>query len=161
MASPFVPPSPTYWHGHRPTKLCTRVRPTDRIHHGPIFPQRINQEIPASAHLCVADMCQDPKKIRDPGSTGSRIRDVGRYWILYFHFLVGSYKSWILSRQHCCGILEILDLRKDVAEIWVSWILLGQVIMGSGGSWILHNNNVTVSRRSFTSNEILPYLCAA
>ena len=33
-----------------------------------------------------ADMCQDPKKIWDPGSPGSRIRDPGGSWILYFHF---------------------------------------------------------------------------
>ena len=36
------------------------------------------------------DMCQDPKKIRDPGSPGSRIRDPERSWSLYFHFIVGS-----------------------------------------------------------------------
>ena len=41
-------------------------------------------------------MCHDPKKILDPGSPGSRIRDLGGSWILNFHF----------SR----GILGILDL---------------------------------------------------
>ena len=40
-------------------------------------------------------MCQDLKKIRDPGSPGSRIRDIAGSWILYFDFF------------H--GILEILD----------------------------------------------------
>ena len=39
-------------------------------------------------------MCQDPKKIRDPGSPGSRIPDLAGSWILF-------------SFSH--GILEILD----------------------------------------------------
>ena len=43
-------------------------------------------------------MCQDPKKIRDPGSTGSRIQDPGSWRIL----------DPIFSFSH--GILEILNL---------------------------------------------------
>ena len=41
-------------------------------------------------------MCQDPKKIRDPGSAGSKIWDLEGSWILHFHF--------------CREILQILDL---------------------------------------------------
>ena len=55
-------------------------------------------------------MCRDPKKIRDPGFPGYRIRAFAGSWILYFHFLTGPYRSWILSRYHFRGILGILDL---------------------------------------------------
>ena len=49
-------------------------------------------------NLCLklwADLCQDPKKIRDPGSAGSKIWDLGGSWIQNFRF--------------CWGILGILD----------------------------------------------------
>ena len=72
-----------------------------------------------------------------PGSwtPGSRIRDLGRCWILYFHLLVGSQGSWILSRQYCRGILGTLDLRKKRYH-WILWIMnfFGQVIVVSCGS---------------------------
>ena len=107
-------------------------------------------------YVSKADMCQDPKKIRDPGPPGSRIRDHWGSWILYFHFLTGSWRSWTLSRQHCRGILGILDIgQKYFDGSRGSWIQLGQVIVGSCRSWVLHNNNTTVSLRSFTCNEIL------
>ena len=56
------------------------------------------------------DMCQDPKKIRDSGSRGSRIRDLAGSWNLHFHFLMGSYRSWILMVFYI-EILGILDPR--------------------------------------------------
>ena len=34
------------------------------------------------------DMCQAPKKIRDPGSSGSMIWDIEGSWILYFYFTI-------------------------------------------------------------------------
>ena len=97
--------------------------------------------------LLAADMCQDPKKIRDPGSAGSKIWDLEGSWILYFHF----------SR----GILEILDpvepilsrdprdlgswTDKNAAGSWRSWILLQQPVTGSCGSWIFHSNYAPAS----------------
>ena len=32
-----------------------------------------------------ADMCQDPKKIRDTGSPGSRIWDIEKFWIIFLY----------------------------------------------------------------------------
>ena len=118
-------------------------------------PARLLHAVPElKLHGSCPDVCQDPKKIRDPGSSGSRIRDLGGSWILYFHFPLGSYRSWILSRQYCWGILGFLDLgrKKKSAGSWRSWIQLEQISVGSCRYWILPNNNVTVFWTSFTSN---------
>ena len=45
---------------------------------------------------CLADLCQDPKKIEDPGSAGSKIWDPGGSWIQHFRFCERSYGSWTL-----------------------------------------------------------------
>ena len=44
----------------------------------------------SSLLILQSDMCQDPKKIRDPGSARSKIRDAQGYWILFFTFFVES-----------------------------------------------------------------------
>ena len=102
-------------------------------------------------------MCQDPKNIRDPGSPGSRIRDLeelGSYIFIFSwdlrdlrschdNIAIGSKGSWISERKYS-------------AWSWGSWIHLEQVVVGSCRSWILHINNITVFWASLTSNEILP-----
>ena len=70
------------------------------------------------------DLCQDPKKIRDPGSAGSKIWDLYRSWILYFNFVERSYGSWILPTQF-------------VARSYGPWIQSIQIVDGSCRSWIL------------------------
>ena len=52
-------------------------------------------------------MCQDPRKIRDPGSTGSRIRDLDGSWIMGWHFVEGSSETWILSTQFLWDPVEL------------------------------------------------------
>ena len=45
------------------------------------------------------DMCQDPRKNRDWGSSGSRIRNLNESWIPDWHFVEGSSGYWILFTQ--------------------------------------------------------------
>ena len=100
------------------------------------------------------DMCQDPKKIPDPGSCGSQIlQDLGSYMFIF---------SWDLrDLGSCCGKIaegswgSLIWDRQDFVGSWGSWIQIEQLVVRSCRYWILHNNNLTVFWPSFTSNEIL------
>ena len=110
-----------------------------------------------------ADMCQDPKKIRDPGSQdpGSEIlEDLGSY-ILF-----------------SLGILEILDFvtvtailpwdARDLGSRTEKILLDPEDPLSSLGklscrSWILHNNMSLYLEDPLHPNSAFgsPYLCAA
>ena len=88
-------------------------------------------------------ICQDPKKIRDPGSPGFRIRYLTGSWNLYFHFFVGSLWSWTLSRQYCRGILGIFYIVMDPTLLFhhgIPEILDPKLLFGPGilAKWFCH-----------------------
>ena len=100
-------------------------------------------------------MCQDPKKIRDHGSSGSRTLKYPESYAFIF--------SWGLRDLWSCRSIIVVgsegywisDRNSGVDRSWGSWILLGQTVMGSCRFWILHINDTTESWRFFISSAIL------
>ena len=57
------------------------------------------------------DMCQDPKKFFESGSTRSNVPDLEGPWILHFHFCRGILGILDLAAVALSGFLGILNLR--------------------------------------------------
>ena len=122
-----LPPTPTPTH-LTPTTQPMSVLAYNAVNKSAVFRQqrpydaehtnsRSITEVKQHLARLVPDMCQDPKKIRDPGSRGSRIRDLARSWNLHFHFLMGFCRSWILMvfNIEILGILDPADLGSYIA----------------------------------------------
>ena len=71
-------------------------------------PGSVDTQMVAVPGRCQADLCQDPKKIQDPGSAGSKIWDPG--------------ESWIQQLMFCRGIQGILDSALQILRK-ILWIL--------------------------------------
>eukprot|EP00915_Cephaloidophora_sp_WS-2016_P005949 GHVH01007837.1.p1 GENE.GHVH01007837.1~~GHVH01007837.1.p1 ORF type:complete len:102 (-),score=13.45 GHVH01007837.1:187-492(-) len=68
-------------------------------------------------------MCQDPKKIRDPGSTGSKISDLDGSWILCFQFCREI--LWILDPAQDSLSLDPVDLGSCAEKLSLDPVDLG------------------------------------
>ena len=82
--------------------------------------------------LC-PDMCQDPKKIRDPGSAESKIHGLCGSWILSCSFCRRILGIQDLNIFIYCGILKILDLNILICREILKILYLNTVIFV--GSW--------------------------
>ena len=70
----------------------------------------------------MADLCQDPKKIQDPGSAGSKIWDPGGSWIQQLRFCRGIQGILDPALQILREILWILDPALQILRE-ILWIL--------------------------------------
>ena len=67
-------------------------------------------------NLCQSDLCQDPKKIQDSGSAGSKIWDPGGSWIQQLRFCQGIQGILDPALQILREILSVLDLGSSTAD---------------------------------------------
>ena len=109
------------------------------------------------------DMCQDPKKIQDPGSAESMIWNIEGSWILYFYFTIGI--LGILNPDEPILSQDPRDPgsrteKKHVAGSRRYWILCQQSVMGSCGPWIFHSYYGTAFWTSFASYTYHKVFCS-